>query len=621
MAVGAHLPVAAAAAPSAVGGRAASLARRHALSAGKSALPPAVERVRNGERSASLPPASGSVHPVASAAPAALPIAVSAANHAPVALPSGAECTGDSCRAQARARRALLAIRGRGSAPPALPSRAPREGRLNYAPKVVESVTHARQTVTGLRIGAGSQVTGFEAGVSLPVSGTQYIGADGGSPVRGGGPKVGLARTAHGVVVSGTLVRSRVAVTGDEAGSAVTITGEAEQRPEDDLTERSDAAAHSDSQFQRQVDPHGHSVFGTNLGRSIRHAGSRDRRREAPLESTEAGLAITGSALGRASRVTGDEDGACRQVTGDQYLSPSRAQTECGGKGGGTAPAAQSANFRRDPVTGAKVSVAMTWGRQRITGPDVEHDARVTGDAPGSCAVLTGTPYQGPRTLVGWCDPAAAETAQQRLVHRLPASAVTGDTPMHAAQVTGTARGAARAITGTPYYREPMVAAPAEDPVGTIDARFSVHSPQRTAHLSAHRAAAEQPDAVGRITGSCTAGSGKITGNLEFGFKPRRSADGEAKPAHTLLTGEGRTAGRRISGDAWSKNGNVTGTDGFTALERNPSERDGKPHTFAGAQKFRSLAVKEDPKQLVTGMFGWSSKTAAKVTLSGGAHG
>jgi hypothetical protein len=496
---------------------------------------------------------------------------------------------------------------------------------------VVESVTHGRQTVTGLRIESGSQVTGVESGASLPVSGTQYIGSDGGATVRGGGPKVGLARTFNGGIVSGTMVRSRVAITGDEAGGSVTITGEAEQRPEDDLTQRAGDGAMTSAQFQRQVDPHGHSVFGTNLGRSAGNVGSRERRREAPLESTEAGLAITGSAIGRATRVTGDEDGACRHVTGNQYLSPARAQSECGGSGGGTAPAMKPDGARRDPVTGTKVGVSPTWGGQRITGPNVEHHPRVTGDAPGSCQVITGTHYQGPRTVQGWCEPAAGEAAEQLLPRRPSAATVTGDAPMHDESVTGTARGATRTLTGTPYYRDPGdsdAATIPQDPIAAVDAGFSVRSPQRTAHLLAERALAAStvdgaavPGAAGRITGAFAGGNGKLTGNLEFVFKPRQAQERETKPAHALISGEGRTAGRRISGDSWADQKNVTGTEGFTAVERNPSVRQGKPHAFAGAGRFKALAVNEEPKQLVTGMFGWSSKSAAKVTLSGGAHG
>jgi hypothetical protein len=672
----------------AAGGRAASIARRRALSAGKSALPPAAERVRSGERSAALPAAAAarthaatpaatnilhlpspatsagaaphaatvSAHAPASTNPVGLsgrllsmerrrllaagkqalragmqaaPPARSAAPSASPAEPAkGAECEHDSCRQLARARRAMQSAQGRGCTPAAPPSRPGRAGRLQYAPKVVESITQARQSVTGLRIGTGSQVTGVTAGATLPVSGTQYIGSEGGTAVRSVPPKVGFARTVRGGVVSGTLVRSGVPITGDEAGSGVTITGEAEQKAEDDLTERGGDRAYVAAQFQRQADPHGHSVFGSNLGRTASHIGSRERRREAPLESTDAGLAITGSAVGRTARVTGDEDGACRLVTGDQYVSPARAQAECGGAGGGTAPTTQPTRHpmgvRRDPVTGGKVSTAATWGGQRITGTDVEHNPRVTGDAPGSCSLITGTPYQGPQTMQGWCDPEAAQAAEQRLPRQPATSAVTGDTPMHADRVTGTARGVARSITGTPYYRDSGAVPPTEDPVGALDERFSVHSPQRAAHLKAERAAVDTPEAASRITGSFAVGGQKITGNLEFAFKPRHAPDAEAKPAHTRVTGEGRTAGSRISGDPWAARKNVTGTEGFTAIARNASERNGKPQTAAAAGRFKAPGVKIEKgpdKQLVTGMFGWSSKDSAKVTLSGGALG
>jgi hypothetical protein len=434
---------------------------------------------------------------------------------------------------------------------------------------------------------------------------------------------VGLSRTERGGVVSGTLIRSKVAITGDEAGSKISITGEAEQHPDDDLTERSDTGGHASAQFERQVDPHGHSVFGTNLGRSLRQAGSRSRQRAAALETTDRGLAITGSAIGRATRVTGDEDGACRHVTGDQYLSPAKAQAECGGAGGGTAaPAAMGMGMvRRDPVTGGKVAVATTWGAQRLTGTDVEHDPRVTGDMQGSCSVVTGTHYHGPRTLHGWCDPAVGESAEQQLPRRAATSAVTGDAPRHDDAVTGTGRGSARSITGTPYYREVATAQVPPDAVAAVDEKFSVTSPQRAAQLRADRAAVDAPSAASRITGAFAIQPKKLTGNLEFTFRPRHAPEPEAKPGRTRISGEGRTAGQRISGASWDDQTNVTGTEGFTAHERNPSERNGKPHAFAGASQFKSKAIKEEPKQLVTGMFGWSSSSAAKVTLSGGAHG
>jgi hypothetical protein len=112
-----------------------------------------------------------------------------------------------------------------------------------------------------------------------------------------------------------------------------------------------------------------------------------------------------------------------------------------------------------------------------------------------------------------------------------------------------------------------------------------------------------------------------VTGNLEFRFQPRQAAKGDARAAHTRVSGEGSSKGSSITNSPWGEQANVTGTDGSSAAERNPSERGGKPHTFAGAVRFKSLAKQEEGKQLVTGLFGWSSKTGAKVTLSGGAQG
>jgi len=485
-----------------------------------------------------------------------------------------------------------------------------------------QPVSSGRQTVTGSRIGNGSDVTGTEAGASLPVSGTQCISMAAGFAARSGGPKVGHVRTPQGGIVSGSLVRSTVRVTGDEAGTHMKITGEADQRPEDDLTERSADGALFAAPFQRQGAPNAQSGFGATFGRNGGRAGSRERQRSAPLESTMSGLTITGSAVGRTIRVTGDESGACRQLTGDQYLSPARAQAECGGTGGGTAPAAQLGAMRRDPASGAKVSVAETWGRQRITGCNVEHDRRVTGDGAGSCTVLTGTPYQGSGSMT-YCDPAVAHTAAGRLAPR-PApkvAAVTGDSPLLAQHVTGAGRGSTLSISGTPYFGEATPTAAVDNSVAALAARFSIRSPQRTAQLQAAEAEAASRPAAERITGSFAIGLDKVTGNLEFRFQPRHAAADDARAAHTRISGEGSTKGRRITNCSWGEHATVTGTEGATAAERNPSERDGKPHTFAGAVRFKTLAKQEDGKQLVTGLFGWSSKTGAKVTLSGGAQG
>jgi hypothetical protein len=478
---------------------------------------------------------------------------------------------------------------------------------LDYAPKVTVSPTQGGQVVTGPPVSATASVTGVDRGERLPISGTQYIRVDLSGGWRAAAPKVGLSRTGGGNVVSGVLVRGLSQVTGDEASGAV-VTGEADQRLEDDLTPRAEPLGAAAAQFKRQADPHGASVFGSNLGRSARVFGSRQRDRAPALESTEGGLPITGSAVGRALRVTGDEDGACLTPTGSQYLSPSGRRQECGG------PPSGLAEGRADPASGGKVAVSRTWGGKAVTGANVEHDPRVTGQAPGTCSIITGSPYQGPISARGWCDVQTADAAESRVAPRRLPRTISGDVPVHSSSVTGTGRGADRDITGAVYYGVGPAAEGEIDaaPVASIDAGFSVRSPQRTAHLKAV--------APGRITGSFALGEDKITGNTEFLFRPRAPADA-AVPARSRITGEGRVEGRVITGDSLADQANVTGVAGVFAAHRNPSLRAGQARAFAGAGAFKAEASTEEPKQLVTGMFGFSSQNAAKVTLSGGAQG
>lgn len=650
------------------GGRNASRARRALLVQGKAGLPPAAERSRSGERGA------GGVGLVAAvAAPAAAPAPAPAApveatasqfsaaapsvsvgggretsrahraalvqgksglrqaqsqiardtssvttNVATPATPSAPSAPVNSLAAAGRqiaqAMRAARAKNGRGDAAPVRPSGRPRSASpLNYAPKVTASETYGGGAVTGVRIGRGMNVTGDERGAALQVTGSQYIGTETGFQPRECGIKVGASRTVGGLTVTGTQMRSQVSVTGDEYDCGIRITGEADQGISDDLLPRRESSGYTSMQFQRQHNPHGHTVFGTNLGRSTKAAGSRERNRERAVEFTEDGLPISGTAMGRSVNVTGDESGSCRPITGDQYLMPAARQALCETGQGARAATPFTRNGRRDPVTGAKVNESETWARQRITGVDVEHNERVTGDEHGVCSTVTGTCYVGPAPYEAVCP-----TGAPLLTPPTAGCRVTGDTPLNVGHVTGTQRGCERSITGTPYYRETLAEEPQGEVLAQIDTRFSVRSPQREAHLRADAGAAQAPTAVGRITGSFAVGDGKVTGNREFHFNPRPKAE---RAGRTQLSGEGRVEGTIITGSAWTEHGKVTGTEGYIAVERNPSERAGKPHGFAGSTAFKGKGVHEERRQNVTGMAGWSAKSAARVTLSGGAQG
>ena len=544
------------------------------------------------------------------------------------AAPAAEATNGDravSVREQARARGAEANRFGGAGA-----SRPQREGRVTHPPKVVVSPTQGRQRVTGLRIGPGVGVTGDEPGAALPVSGTQYLAADGSAPSMGSGPKVGLVRTPHGLVVSGTTVRNNVPITGDEAGEHLRITGEADQKFDDDLTPRRDGAYRS-AQFPRRADPHGATAVGTRL---VPHPGMGTSTGEGPwypLENTDDGLAVTGTAVGRSGRVTGNEAGACRPITGDQYQILSSSSSECGGTGGGTAPAAHLNRARLDPVTAGKVTVAQTWRGQRVTGPSMEHRPNVTGDEPGSCRQLTGTPYQGPSTIFGWCEPDEGEPAAQRLDPRPKGVAVTGDLPMYAKGVTGIERGRRNDITGSSYYGDMRPAEPAADdgarwqafsvPVA-LARRLAGGGGDDTATWETDKAAPPASNVPGRISGSFAVGDGMVTGNNEFLFRPRLNRNASQPVA---VTGEGEIEGRTITGSAaaWTAHHLVTGTDGYIAAGRNPSEGGGGPHGWAGATRFKDLATPGSPGESanVTGRVGGSPKDGVRVTVSGGAQG
>lgn len=514
-------------------------------------------------------------------------------------MPQAVELSGAvSGRTVSQLRRIALSQTGRIEAVSGVASASPDASKLVYAPKVVESTTSGGQRVTGSRIGRGKSVTGDERGTIQPVSGTQYVEVGAGGSWRAGGPKVGFAKTAGGLTVSGTMVRSAVAVTGDEAAGA-TMTGRIDQSPADDLTSRSSQGGRVPTQFSPPAGARA-TAFAGGSGLQRLAAGSRERQRDRAAEATGGGAAITGSSLCHSKKVTGDQGGPTRNVTGNHFMAPARRQSAIVDP-----PAQPTLEPARQPK-----AAALSIGGQRVSGLDVEHNTRVTGDAPGSCAALTGSQYQGPATTDTYCK---TDSATQRRMRAQANKAVTGNTALHAEGVTGTGKGAGRDITGTRYFcaQQPPEPAPS-NPVAELDSRFSIRTPQRSAHLAPVRGNADED----RITGSFAAGGGKLTGNVEFQMR-RRAAEVSKPGASLQISGEGSTLGTAITGNAWSNKGRVTGVDGNFASARNPTVRGDAAKPFAGAGTFKAKAKPEETSQLVTGSF---SKTGARVTLSGGAQ-
>ena len=220
--------------------------------------------------------------------------------------------------------------------------------------KVRQSPTSRGNRVTGNEVGRSPRVTGDEPGTCQRVTGTEYVGADQsaaycGVSAEAGPAKVGRSETRGGKPVTGVQVGRSEKVTGDEPGAGRVLTG---------------------SQYMVAGNGHYPAKVGTS--------------------STLRGEAVTGSRVGRSLKVTGDEPGSCRAITGDEYLGQEQYAEFCA-----ATPVPQD----------AKVGVTQTLKGETVTGTLTGRSGKVTGDEPGTCKVITGTPYAGVEQYRSYCEP------------------------------------------------------------------------------------------------------------------------------------------------------------------------------------------------------------------------
>jgi len=390
------------------------------------------------------------------------------------------------------------------------------------ASKVAISSTLREQKITGTALGRSTKATGDEPGACHTVTGTEYLSAErfqqfcGARPTPSPG-KVAVASTEKGKTVSGSLVDRPRGITGAEYGADRSITGTRYSRPsENDNVPDKVAVTHTGS---------GKTVTGTLVGRSDRltgdEAGScraitgteylsaeqfRDLcRTSAPaaprkvsVMSTRDAQAVSGSAVDRSNKVTGNEVGSCRAISGSQYYTTADFAALCeasgpkkvssmhtiGGRvvtGSEVAPSPKLSgdeSYGCKPVTGtdyigtqqlaavcppgqtpalksvSKVVFDTTLRGQPVSGSYPGRAANVTGNEAGACAPISGAQYSGNTQIQDFC-PApslAAQAARVRDSAVIPAAVVTGDRPgAGGSQMTGDGRGACELISGTPY--------------------------------------------------------------------------------------------------------------------------------------------------------------------------
>jgi hypothetical protein len=515
--------------------------------------------------------------------------------------------------------------------------------------KVGASETSHGQTVTGTMVGRSQDVTGDEPSTCRSITGTEYLGADifrefCQSAASKSPRKVRVTSTATGNRVSGNELGRSSRVTGNEPGTCKRVTGNqyvsAGQTSEFCGTATEAGPAKITSAATRK----GKTVTGNNVGRSDRvtgdeHGSGRELTGTSVMQ-TGAGRApakvgqsatlrggnISGTMVGRNDRVTGNEPGSCRNVTGDDYVGREQYSTFCA-----TTPKA----------TDRKVGVSATLTNGNVTGTMTGRDGRVTGNETGTCKAVTGTPYAGAENYRDYCDTDTTNRARERARQRraTPGMPMTGQQPGINGTLTGADKGACEPLTGTPYVGAdqfaaacPSVPADSSSPdfpqalAGAPWQQFSVSAPNHASQTTTdHSAVTGTRYEKGHITGPFGMAGGKVTGTEEARF------GNDTAPAQTYtaqlvddrvksrITGEGQDAGLRITGDDWDRNDRVTGTEGMSAIRRNPSWRGG---TDAMAMQLVNKRNEELPlpNTKVTGSSGNTDK-GSLITYSGGARG
>lgn len=405
------------------------------------------------------------------------------------------------------------------------------------------AVTQTGQRVSGTEVGRSTKVTGDEPGACAKLTGSQYYQPDpSGAVCRGSGAphKVSVMSTVRERPVTGTDVAPSGAVTGSEYGACKTVTG----------TEYSGLQQYQACNKDPVMTPE-----------------------KVTLMRTWRDLPVSGTAVERSSKVTGDEYGSCQAISGTAYVGPGAYSEIC-------PPDRVAASRERVPTPHGPAGASVTGVRQ--AGQD-----KITGSARGNTR-LSGTPYSDEAQY------AAAEPAGRQ--HHLS--------------------------------RGPADRAPASVPGEEVrpQRNFSVISPARSAQESSlHRVTGTAYGAQGRITGPVNMAAGLVSGTPEFRYRddsePAVPVEAPAAPQSRRVTGEGREEGFAITGAAWRRGGSTTGTEGSSATRRNPTIRG--DHRSMAMQQGANNKEREHPPVPPSRVTGSSGNTSAgsTITYSGGARG
>ncbi|WP_373020818.1 CsoS2 family carboxysome shell protein [Thiomicrorhabdus sp.] len=439
--------------------------------------------------------------------------------------------------------------------------------------------------------------------------------------------KVGESETLSGQTVSGTQVgQGEKKMTGAETGACQLVSG---------------------------TEYLGAEEFNKNCG-------TQPSAKPAKVTQTQTtrGLSISGTSVGRAEKMTGNETGTCSAITGTDYLPADQSQIYCGAtptkaKQNGFSVMSQPSQKSGDKITGGdsrrsqsttikpknqdkskapkKVMPSQTAKGNTTTGTQVGRQEAVTGGDKGACQSVTGTGYQGYEEVKA-CGKPMTETATKVTASGTGGGQkVTGDRSGGYYGLTGAEAGDCKAVTGTPYIGNEQFQ------FCSKDEQIEVQVRQRQGNNPA--ISGVQPGLVG-LTGAQKGACELVTGTHYQGADQtsmvcdtiNAAAPGESD--FPMMMGQPQVQvqaapmsvsepvveqGSRITGDGWDRGSKVTGTDGPWAAQRNASVRGATRRPPMGATQFTPGAMSEVPMSPITGSSG-NTETGAKVTLSGGAR-
>lgn len=464
---------------------------------------------------------------------------------------------------------------------------------INGAPKkVAETHTYTGRTVSGTAVGRSSHVTGDEPGTCRNVSGTQYLSFEQyesfcNTQPEPGYDKVGIDQSRHGQRITGNLVDRSERVTGNEPGSCSRVTG---------------------SQY----------------GEPRLCGGGVDKVKSM---HTLGGHGLTGQRVDHHPKMSGDEQGGCMPVTGTEYYGAEHYSSYCSAS---PAPRAE------------KVEESLTCEGQTVGGTPMDRTQQVTGNEYGYDHYVSGTPYANamhtgcaaptshpmaaPTQPSARYVPQVAQapvqepiTAPQDFSVQPPARAargrVTGSSFDQGGRITGPGNMAMGLITGTPEFRHPEPSAahprmgsvmPTPQPAPQAPAPAPAPAPVQpapTQNAPAQPVEAAEPQPA-------TPAAAPADAELQCAPEPE---------ARERITGEGEDR-CRITGDDWSRNEKVSGTEGQWAQGRNPSLRGQARGAVRNAWVNREVPRPDVPASKITGSSG-TDMNGSTITYSGGARG